>query len=40
MTAYVVLKVMEDLEIEEPRNYYVKVTKKAEKVNGTKAGLH
>lgn len=39
MTAYVVLKMMEDLEIENPKNYYVRVTKKAEQVNGTKAGL-
>jgi hypothetical protein len=30
MTAYVVLKMMEDLEIENPKNYYVRVTKKAE----------
>jgi len=39
MTAYVVLKMLEDLEIGDPQNYYVRVTKKAERVTGTKAGL-
>ncbi len=39
MTAYVVLKMMEELEIENPKNIYVRVTKKAEKIKGTKAGL-
>lgn len=39
MTAFVVLKLAEELEIEDMRNVYVRVTKKAEKVKGTKAGL-
>jgi len=39
MTAYVVLKMMEELEIDNPKNYYLRVTKKAELVKGTKAGL-
>lgn len=30
MTAYVVLKLMEELEIDNPKNYYIRVTKKAE----------
>jgi len=39
MTAYVVLKMIEELEIENTKNFYIRVTKKAEKVKGTKAGL-
>jgi hypothetical protein len=39
MTAYVVLKLLEELEIDNPKNYYLRVTKKAERVKGTKAGL-
>ena len=39
MTAYVVLKMLEELDITEPKNYYIRVTKKAERVKGTKAGL-
>ncbi len=39
MTAYVVLKMMEELEIEHPKDYYIRVTKRAERVRGTKAGL-
>ena len=39
MTAYVVMKMLEELEIEQPRNYYIRVTKKAKKIKGTKAGL-
>jgi len=39
MTAYVVMKLVEELEIIDIKNYYLKVTKKAERVIGTKAGL-
>ena len=39
MTAYVVLKLCEELEIEKLKNYYLRVTRKAEKISGTKAGL-
>jgi len=39
MTAYVVMKLVEELEIIDLKNYYLKVTKKAERVIGTKAGL-
>ena len=39
MTAYVVMKLVEELEIIDIKNYYIKVTKKAERVIGTKAGL-
>jgi D-alanyl-D-alanine carboxypeptidase len=39
MTAYVVMKMIEELDIEQPKNFYIRVTKKAEKVKGTKAGL-
>lgn len=39
MTAYVVLKLMEEMEIDKPKNIFMRVTKKAEKVKGTKAGL-
>lgn len=39
MTFYVVIKIMEEMEIENPKNYYLRVTKQAERVSGTKAGL-
>jgi hypothetical protein len=39
MTAYVVMKLVEELEIFDLKNYFIKVTKKAERVIGTKAGL-
>jgi D-alanyl-D-alanine carboxypeptidase len=39
MTAYVTLKLLEELDITEPKNFFIRVTKKAEKVQGTKAGL-
>ena len=30
MTAYVVMKMIEELDIEQPKNFYIRVTKKAE----------
>ena len=39
MTAYVVMKLVEELEIIDLKNYFIKVTKKAERIIGTKAGL-
>ena len=40
MTAYVVLKICEELEIiDNHKDYFIRVTKKAEKIKGTKAGL-
>lgn len=39
MTSYVVMRLVEELEIFDLKNYYLRVTKKAEKVVGTKAGL-
>jgi hypothetical protein len=39
MTSYVVMKLVEELEIQDLKNFYIRVTKKAEKVIGTKAGL-
>jgi hypothetical protein len=32
MTAYVVIKMMEELEMGNPKNYFIRVTKKAERV--------
>ena len=39
MTSYVVMKLVEELDIVDLKNYYIRVTKKAERVVGTKAGL-
>lgn len=39
MTSFVVMKLVEELEIQDLKNYYIRVTRKAEKVIGTKAGL-
>jgi hypothetical protein len=39
MTSYVVMKIVEELEILDLKNVYIRVTKKAERVIGTKAGL-
>jgi hypothetical protein len=39
MTSYVVMKIVEELEIQDLKNFYIRVTKKAERVVGTKAGL-
>jgi hypothetical protein len=39
MTSYVVMKLVEELDIQDLKNFYIRVTKKAEKVIGTKAGL-
>jgi hypothetical protein len=39
MTSYVVMKLVEELEILDLKNIYIRVTKKAERIVGTKAGL-